>query len=426
MNEQTNYLALPMGHRLQEYEILRELGTGGFGITYQARDRSLDRLVVIKENLPSMFAYRDSQSLRVAPSSNSPETGDVFRWSIQNFLQEARMLARFDHPNIVPVFRVFESHGTAYFVMPYLGDRSLEQEIVQRSSESRPFSEDELRDLLRPLLDGLSELHRQAVYHRDIKPANILMLDSGTPVLIDFGTARQQLGEKTLTVFETAGYTPFEQMRRDGEIGPWSDIYALAGSFYKLMAFETPPRSTDRVGNDPVPALFARLRDRGVYSEDLISAIERGFAFDRADRPQAVSAWIATMRFLTPAGPGSEATEASEPALSSVTELFEQNRKPVSGATGEGWRITHPSYGLALVCHLLGGFGLFYADPGAKRKWLHVLFPLYAVADILLAANGVAPFDTEFGSTTFLIAIGLWLLSFVDVFLACRKRRRES
>ena len=148
--------ALPAGTRLEEFEVEQVLGTGGFGITYLAMDTSLGRKVVIKENLPSAFAFRDTANGTVRPRSDLAEDEDNFRWSMENFLREADTLASLDHPGIVSVLRKFEANGTAYFVMPYMEGLPLDELMRNRRERGEEISDDELRGLLEHVLDALS------------------------------------------------------------------------------------------------------------------------------------------------------------------------------------------------------------------------------------------------------------------------------
>jgi serine/threonine protein kinase len=199
---------LPTGTRLEEFVIERVLGSGGFGITYLARDTSLNRQVVIKENLPSQFAHRDTTSLTVRPGP-SREDADNFQWSLENFSYEGEMLASLRHPGIVAVLRRFNAFGTAYFVMPFVEGVALDELIRERADTGQMFSEAELKGWLPQILDALAHLHERGIYHRDIKPGNILITNDGIPVLIDFGSARRCLSERSMTVIESPGYTPF-------------------------------------------------------------------------------------------------------------------------------------------------------------------------------------------------------------------------
>jgi TPR repeat protein/predicted Ser/Thr protein kinase len=295
MSPENNPQSLPPCYRLDEYQILRELGSGGFGITYLATDTSLEREVVIKENLP-MFAYRDPASSLVHPKTTRGEEVDLFQWSLESFAREAKTLAKFDHPNIVKVLRVFQANNTAYFVMPYVEGVTFGDLIERKRGQGKAFSREEIEAVLLPLLDGLETLHAQGVYHRDIKPGNILITkDGGRPVLIDFGAARQMVSEKSHTVIESPGYTPFEQLQSRGNVGPWSDIYALAGTLYKAITFESPPKANDRVRNDPAKLLVRDTELSGRYGIDFLDAVDRAFRFDEGERWQSAGEWRAAI-----------------------------------------------------------------------------------------------------------------------------------
>ena len=261
--------AFPAGTLLLEFVIERVLGSGGFGITYLARDTSLNRQVVIKENLPAQFAWRETTTGTVRPRHTSGGDVDDYEWSMKNFLREAETLASLDHPGIVRVLRKFEANGTAYFVMPFVEGVALDELIKNRSAEGVRFSDEELKGLLTRLLDALGYLHDRGIYHRDIKPGNILVSNDGVPALIDFGSARQRISERSMTVVESAGYTPFEQLQTRGDVGPWSDLYALGATIEKSITSETPPKAADRIGSDPrIPLVNRRdLAGTGVAKD---------------------------------------------------------------------------------------------------------------------------------------------------------------
>ena len=286
----THGQSLPAGTHLEEFVIERVLGVGGFGITYLAKDSSLGRQVVVKENLPAQFCWRDTQALTVRPRHTEGEDADNFSYSLESFRKEASTLASLDHPGIVKVLRSFQAHGTAYFVMPFVEGTALDEVIRQRTSKGNPFTEAEIQDLLTKVLDALSHLHDRGIYHRDIKPGNILMTKAG-PVLIDFGAARQRLSERSLTVIESAGYTPFEQLQSHGKIGPWSDIYALGGTLYKTMTGETPAKANNRVFDDPIEPLAQREELRGLYAPALLASIDKAMSPKASDRFQDVGQW---------------------------------------------------------------------------------------------------------------------------------------
>jgi formylglycine-generating enzyme required for sulfatase activity len=295
-----NTQALPPGTRLEEFLIERVLGSGGFGITYLARDTRLGRRVVIKENLPVQFAYRHPESLTVSPRHTTGDDADNFAWSLENFSKEAATLASLDHPGIVKVHRSFEAYGTAYFAMPFVEGLALDALVESRKAEGNGFEEAELRGLLEHLLDALSDLHGHETYHRDIKPGNILITRKGLPVLIDFGSARQRLSERSMTVIESPGYTPFEQLQSRGNVGPWSDLYALGATLAKVITGETPPKATDRAFDDPFTPLHTRpnLLDR--YSTAFLTHLDRALHMRPAERWQDAREWGGALLSPTP------------------------------------------------------------------------------------------------------------------------------
>ena len=281
--------ALPQGHRLQEYELMRVLGFGGFGMTYLGFDHNLDKAVAIKEYLPSDIATRTADR-SVAPQA-SDFRGD-FQWGLERFLDEARTLARFDHRHIIKVYRFFEAHGTAYIVMEYAEGETLSAYLERKGT----LSEAELKGILYPLLDGLEVVHEADFLHRDIKPGNIVLRDvDGSPVLLDFGAARQAIGAKSrsVTSIVTPGYAPIEQYSSRGRQGPWTDIYALGGVCYRALTGQVPEDATDRMRNDPLVPVSQRCAGR--VSGAFLSAIDLALSVDEGDRPQSIAAWRAVL-----------------------------------------------------------------------------------------------------------------------------------
>ncbi|HEY7240418.1 MAG TPA: serine/threonine-protein kinase [Burkholderiales bacterium] len=272
--------ALPSDYALQEYRIERLLGAGGFGLTYLAIDTNLNLRVAIKEYLPADIAVRNPDH-SVAP--NSSQSAEDFMWGKRRFLDESRTIASFRHPNIVRVMRFFEAKGSAYMVMEYVEGDALPDWIKPR----RPLPEAQVMAIVGPLLEGLQVVHTAGYLHRDIKPGNIYIRYDGSPVLLDFGSARQNVDGDDLTAIVTPGYAPFEQYHSNGEQGPWSDVYAFAGVLYWVVTGHRPLEAAARVREDTMqPALKAADRNR--YRPEFLAAIDWGLAPHEDDRPQSV------------------------------------------------------------------------------------------------------------------------------------------
>ena len=284
--------ALAKGSRLNQYEMVNVLGAGAFGITYMARDTSLDTMVAIKEYLPDDLATRQGDSTVTAKSSTSKRD---FDWGLDRFLAEARVLAKFRHPNIVRVNQIFEANNTAYLVMDYAKGESLD-DLLRRTG---PLSEQQTKDILFPILDGLKRVHQQGFLHRDIKPNNIIIREEGGAVLIDFGAARQatETRSRALTSIVTEGYAPLEQYDTDGNQGPWTDLYAVGGVAYKCLTGNKPPPATSRVRADSLVPLSVAAPGR--VSTEFASAIELALRVHENERPRNVDEFLALISGAT-------------------------------------------------------------------------------------------------------------------------------
>lgn len=294
-----NANALPRGYALYEYRVESVLGTGGFGLTYLATDTNLKLKVALKEYLPSDYASRGGNST-VQPKSIA--TTQSLQWGLQRFLDEARTLASFRHPSIVRVMRFFEANRTAYMVMEFVEGKPLHEWIVAR----RPLPQPALLAVVAPLLDALEVIHKAGFLHRDIKPANIFMRDDGSPVLLDFGSARQLMsGGQELTAVVSSGYAPFEQCHLHGKQGPWSDLYALGGVLYWAVTGTRPVEAAARVRQDIMtPAVQAA--DQRVYGAEVLAAIDWALKPHEAERPQSAAEF---RRALFGAGARSDSDE---------------------------------------------------------------------------------------------------------------------
>lgn len=290
MTEEAYPDALAVGHRLHWYVLEHVLGQGGFGITYVARDTNLDRRVAIKEYLPTDIARRRSDASACAHTEAHAER---FAWGLERFLSEARTLARFDHPNIVRVYSVFEANNTAYMVMRFEEGENL-AELLKRKVT---LSERELMGCLLPILEGLQLVHSGGYIHRDIKPENIYVRHDGSPVLLDFGSARQSFGSsKTLTVLVAPGYAPLEQYYGDAETqGPWTDIYGLGATCYRIISGQAPidavVRAKGVLGSAREILKPAVEAGRGRYSERFLAAVDHALQLSEHDRPQSIADW---------------------------------------------------------------------------------------------------------------------------------------
>ena len=343
--------ALPSQHRLHWYVLERVLGQGGFGITYLARDTNLDQAVAIKEYLPVDVATRRADAT-VRPRTG--EHGERYRWGLERFIQEARTLARFDHPNIVRVLSVFEQNGTAYMVMRFEEGENFGAQLERK----RTLAEKDLMRVLLPVLDGLELVHNAGFTHRDIKPDNIHIRDDGSPVLLDFGSARHALGHaRTVTILVAPGYAPFEQYYSSGEDqGPWTDIYSLGATCYRAISGAPPmdaiARSKGILGSTRELLVPASAVGAGRYSERLLKAIDHALAFGEKDRPATIAQWRAELTrggALAPAPAASAAAPSAPPPQAA----------PIARTAGLIALV-------AAIAVIAGGIGAYMTMKGAK------------------------------------------------------------
>lgn len=280
--------ALPPGTRLDEFELRRVLGIGGFGIVYLAFDHALERDVAIKEYMPSSLVGR-SDGPKVALHGESH--AESFTLGLRSFVNEARLLARFDAPGLVKVHRYWEANNTAYMAMPYYAGSNLH--AVRRRMDKTP-DEAWLRRLLEPLLDALERLHGAGIYHRDISPDNVILQPDGQPVLLDFGAARRVLTDKSvaLTAILKPAYAPIEQYAEAGAVkqGAWTDLYALGATLHFLLLGKAPPPATARAVEDEMPPLSRQPALLAVCSPGFLQAVDWMLRPRPADRPQSVAA----------------------------------------------------------------------------------------------------------------------------------------
>jgi len=327
--------ALRAGARVHSFEIQAILGIGGFGITYRAYDHTLNRIVAIKEYLPDGLTYRLPDRLTL--TYNSKSDGENYEYGLSRFLDEARTLALFRDPSIVRVVGYIEANGTAYLIMDFEQGESLAQHLRRHGT----LGEDEIHNIMTPILNGLRTVHARQYLHRDIKPSNILLRQQGMPVLLDFGSARQALGEQTmaLTAMVTPGYAPFEQYHTKDRQGPWSDLYGLGATVYHCMTGFPPVAATERAAAlyggepDPVDAVLATTRKR--FSPELVDTIAWLLKPHAKDRPQSIDEVLAhlpdaNLRPIAGAGGRAEAPrsvlpDTNPPISQEILDVVEVN-----------------------------------------------------------------------------------------------------
>jgi len=275
--DETEGEGLPDGATLLngQFTITSQLSRGGFGITYLARDNTLDRTVVIKECFPETFCSRKGHTVRVRSSTNEGQ----YRSVVEMFMREARAIAKMRHPAIVGVHRVFEDNQTAYMALDLIDGHDL-LEIIH--DDDRDLTPGEIKAILLKVLDAVALIHSEDLLHRDISPDNILLNKWGDPVLIDFGAAREEASKNTRIMSSVLivkdGYSPQEFYFAGSTQTAASDLYALGATIYHLIAGEPPVNSQNRVAEvavknpDPYVPLAGRFP---AYDEDFLKAIDK-------------------------------------------------------------------------------------------------------------------------------------------------------
>lgn len=274
---------LPPGFQLEQYRIEQQLSLGGFSIVYLATD-SDGTPVAIKEYLPNSLALRKSGEIE---PQITEEHQAAFRYGMKCFFEEGRSLAKLMHPNVVRVLNFFRANGTVYMVMQFERGRTL-QDFIHRNKGH--IKERFIRGVFTRMLNGLREVHAHKLLHLDIKPSNIYLRNDGTPVLLDFGAARQTLAADTpmLKPMYTPGFAPPEQFNERENLGPWSDIYSTGAAMYACLAGCAPQRSDERIKKDSIE--WATKRWTGQYSNHLLETIDWCLQINPLDRPQSVYA----------------------------------------------------------------------------------------------------------------------------------------
>jgi len=288
----SNSNSLPIGYRFNEFEIKEVIGEGGFGIVYRAYDHQLERIIAIKEYIPSTLVIRNDD---LTLSLRSERFSRTFQAGLNSFIQEARLLARFSHPALLHVLRFWEENGTAYMGMQFYTGITLKKFWAQHPEK---INETWIRNLLPILLSAINRIHQEGYLHLDISLDNIQIQENHSPVLLDFGSARKEIGNLSdeTEIMLKPGFAPIEQYtdNRDSEQGPWTDIYALGAVLHTLIMGSPPPVSVVRSIEDHYQPLTER-RPKG-YSLDLLDVIDRSLALKPEDRPQTIDEMAELLR----------------------------------------------------------------------------------------------------------------------------------
>ncbi len=279
---------LPAGTQIGGYRVVRRLASGGFGVVYLALDRE-GQQVAIKEYIPASLATREPGELlpRVPPEKLS-----LYRLGLKSFFEEGRSLAQISHASVVSVLNFFRENETVYMVMNYLEGATLQDFIITARDlkAQKVFRESTIRSLFDEVLRGLRIVHQHKMLHLDIKPANIFITDDNRALMIDFGAAREVLSKEGnfIRPMYTPGFAAPEMYRRDAQMGPWTDIYAIGACIYACMQGFPPAEAPQRQDKDRLTTALAKLR--GIYSDNLIEVVEWCMALDPLSRPQSVFA----------------------------------------------------------------------------------------------------------------------------------------
>ncbi|NNG22577.1 serine/threonine protein kinase [Telluria aromaticivorans] len=302
-----NNAPLPDGLEIAGYRIVKKIASGGFSIVYLAYDAE-GNAVAIKEYLPSQLALRAPGEL--APSVSKPNLA-VFRIGLKCFFEEGRALARIVHPNVVRVVNFFRANETVYMVMAYESGHTLQDHIARLHARGSRMGEDSIRQLFNGVCAGVREVHANKLLHLDLKPANIYLRGDGSPLLLDFGAARQTINIDVpmLAPMYTPGFAAPELYSKAAQLGPWTDIYSIGAAMYACMTRSMPQPVEARKQGDKTPAQLAKLA--GSYSPELVDMVGSCMALDPLARLPSV---FAMQKVLQAAPSVAAQVEDEEPA----------------------------------------------------------------------------------------------------------------
>lgn len=313
-----NNAPLPDGLEIAGYRIVKKIASGGFSIVYLAYDAE-GSAVAIKEYLPSALALRQPGEL--APVIAKPNL-PLFRIGLKCFFEEGRALARINHPNVVRIVNFFRANETVYMVMAYESGHSLQEHVARVLGKGSRLNEAFVRKVFTGVCHGLREVHANKLLHLDLKPANIYLRSDGTPILLDFGAARQAINKDhpMLAPMYTPGFAPPELYAKGTPLGPWSDIYSIGAALFACMSGAPPQAADARKGEDRMPAQFERIA--GVYSPELVAAVRACLSLDPMARPRSVFE-VQKVLQAAPAAPiAADTSPVSAPAAGGLRGLF--------------------------------------------------------------------------------------------------------
>jgi eukaryotic-like serine/threonine-protein kinase len=333
MATQTN-APLPEGLEVGGYRIVRKIASGGFSIVYLA-DAPDGHPVAVKEYLPSSLVSRGPGELVPTVSAENLNT---YRNGLKCFFEEGRALARVFHPNVVRVLNFIRANDTVYLVMAFEQGRSLQELIMRyRGKPGREvIPERHIRRIFTQVMNGLREVHANRLLHLDLKPANVYLRRDGSPMLLDFGAARQTLTLDAPRLFPmyTPGFAAPDLYRRGQQLGPWTDIYGLGASMYACMLGAPPQPADQRLQHDKVDAgLQAAAK---LYSQQLIDLVHWCLKQNPLERPQSV---FALQRALRDAPPATSRPVPQQPAGLSrwLDSLGRRRRRSIRHETTVMW-----------------------------------------------------------------------------------------
>lgn len=311
---------LKPGTRIDQYVITGILGRGGFGITYRVKDEMLDKEFALKEFFPEELVRRENGGIKFSGRANAEVD---YRWGLKKFFDEARLLAQFNHPNIIAVRRVFEHNDSAYMVLDLVQGRTLETWL--RGLDSPP-TQDELDLVAAPLLSALELVHANHTWHLDISPENIMVRGfDGAPILLDFGASRFEIKQHSqlvsALVFKSGYSAPEQYISNADRYGPWTDIYAFGATLYRAVTGARPSEATARqLSDDLVSALQIGF---GRYRTSFLEGIDAALRLSPEDRPQSIAEWRAKLLSGTEAP-----AEGDEPVRTVMVPASEARRLP--------------------------------------------------------------------------------------------------